>query len=58
MDSGECDGDVLAELCAESELPSTGGWAGFESFASRLLRIFFIKNRCQFSSHYGDGTAS
>jgi hypothetical protein len=45
VDSGECEGDVLAELCADSEFPSPEGWAGFESFASRLLRIFFLSQR-------------
>lgn len=45
MDSGECDGDVLAELCADSELLSPEAWTGFESFASRLLRIFFLSKR-------------
>lgn len=42
VDTGECDGDVLAELCAEVEEPSAGGWVGFESFARRLLRIWML----------------
>ena len=53
-DSGDCDGDVLAELCADSEVPSED-WAGFESFASRLLRIFFYQDRCQSSSRVTAG---
>lgn len=52
MDTGECAGDVLAELCADSEVPSPEDWTGFESFARRLLRIWMYL--CQLSNRCGE----